>query len=76
MICEQCGKKITLPNYSINHFEGMYETFDECAECNLDYLIDRYMEFKDDFTSIEFHNEQLKQINNLTKSLGIRAICS
>lgn len=69
-ICEICGMEIKFPNYIINKFEGMIETFYECAMCYLTLEIDEYNEFKDDFPlDSNFHIEKLKKINKLTKSL-------
>ena len=64
LICEICGKEIIPPNYIESSFQGMHENFYECARCNLDSSIDRYMEFKD-VKYLEFHTSQLERINSL-----------
>jgi len=69
--CELCGKEIISPNYSTNHGEGMYETFDECAECDLVLSVEQYMGFKDDFKDdSEFHIRQLNYINQILINLN------
>ena len=65
LICEICGKEIIAPNYIYEKSEGLYESFYECANCNLDFLIDRYMEFKDETLGLRFHQNLLIQINAL-----------
>jgi len=69
LICEICGKEIMFPNYIQDKFEGMYETFYECAMCDLEFRIDRYMEFKDEAIGLKFHEIELTQINALNFEL-------
>ena len=71
LICEICGKEIKYPNYIDKASEGMYESFYECAKCNLEFLIDRYMDFKEDFPNdSKFHQIELMKINTLTFELS------
>lgn len=69
-ICEICGKEIIAPNYIFNSSKVLYETFYECAFCNLIFIIEQYNEFKDDFPlTSDFHIRQFNQINKLISSL-------
>ena len=65
LICEICGKEIIAPNYITEAAHGLYESFYECAYCTLVFLIDQYMEFKDEIIGLKFHQNQLTQINSL-----------
>lgn len=69
LICEVCGKEIIAPNYIVDSFQDLYNSYYECALCNLEYQMDAYMEFKDEAIGLSFHEIQLAKINALNFEL-------
>ena len=53
MACPNCGCKVTYPVYDPEDYEGYWEDYEHCANCNHLFSVEDGIDDEDDYTEVD-----------------------